>query len=222
MFTGIIENVGIITMIQSTTNGARLSVDVSRLATEPRAGDSLCVDGVCLTAVDPHDEQCTFDVIVETLRCTNLGSRVIGEAVNLERSMAADARFDGHFVQGHVDATGEVEHLEHGVNETILRINVSEQLYPLIVPKGSIAINGVSLTVVDSKPGTFGVALIPTTLDRTNLGALRAGQAVNLETDILMRALLHQCRQLLDTQAVPPDASGSTPLVSLLKEHGFA
>lgn len=196
MFTGIIETTGDVWDIREISAGRRIVLDVSRLSELPDAGASLCVDGVCLTVVNPTTGRCEFDVIRETLRRTTLGELQVGRPVNLERSVQAGGRFDGHFVQGHIDAVTTVDSVITGSNEQIIWLNHSDQIGPCIVPKGSVAVNGVSLTIASVEPARFSVALIPTTLDRTNLGSLTAGRRVNIETDILARTVFHQLAAL--------------------------
>lgn len=192
MFTGIVENMGTIVEAAAAACGRRLTVDVSGLRRPLAAGDSVSVDGVCLTAVDPDPQRCRFDVIHETLRRTTLGRLQPGQTVNLERSMSASGTFDGHIVQGHVDATAVVDAVDHSGGERLLWVAHAPELTPLIVPKGSIAINGCSLTIALCDGRRFAVALIPTTLQLTNLGTLQPRDLVNIETDILARTIHHQ------------------------------
>lgn len=150
-------------------------------------GDSISVNGVCLTAVDVSDGAVRFDVVPETLARTGLGSLGEGDMVNLERAIPAGGRFDGHIVQGHVDGTGTVTDLTHGDDGVVLTVSAPESLMSHIVVKGSITIDGVSLTVAGVDQVRFSVALIPHTLESTTLGSTRAGDTVNLETDVLAK-----------------------------------
>lgn len=150
-------------------------------------GASISVNGVCLTAVDVSDGTVRFDVVPETLARTGLGSLGEGDMVNLERPMPAHGRFDGHIVQGHVDGTGTVVDLTDDEDGVLLTVSVPEHLMAHIVVKGSITIDGVSLTVAGLGDGRFSVALIPHTLESTTLGSLDAGDTVNLETDVLAK-----------------------------------
>lgn len=196
MFTGIVQTLG--QVIDATRNefGMRLRIDPTGWDYHPTSGDSIAVNGVCLTHA-PHDDDPAgvfcFDVIRETLTWTNLGDLAAGDGVNLEASVRPDTAMAGHFVQGHVDARGEVFAIQSDASEWRMTVRIERDLLPLIVPKGSIAIDGVSLTLaaVDTKAATFAVALIPTTLELTNLGAKQVGDTVNLETDILARTVVH-------------------------------
>jgi riboflavin synthase len=184
MFTGLIEAVGEVTDVRPAPGGFRMRLSTA-LAPELSNGDSLAVNGVCLTvsAVDPHGVHA--DVSPETARVTTLGSIKPGALMNLERPLRADARLGGHFVQGHVDATGMVEELRTEGESFWLTCRFPSELASFIVRKGSIAVNGVSLTVAGVDRRCFDVQIIPYTWTHTNLSALRAGDAVNLECDIL-------------------------------------
>ena len=184
MFTGLVEAVGEITEVKPTPGGSRLRVATS-LAGELANGDSLAVNGVCLTVVSADPDGVHMDVGPETARITTLGGARRGTLVNLERPLRADARLGGHFVQGHVDATGTVEEVRQDGDAYWLTIVFLPALAPFIVRKGSIAVNGVSLTVAGVDERRFDVQLIPYTWAHTNLHTLRAGDAVNLESDIL-------------------------------------
>jgi riboflavin synthase len=193
MFTGIIEQCGRVSATES--GGAMLSVEGSVLD-ELTVGASVAVNGVCLTAVEVGDSRARFDVIPETLSRTNLGQLRIGDQVNLELPMRADARFDGHIVQGHVDGVGSISALDRG-DDGAVSMTIDTDLLDEIVEKGSITIDGVSLTVTDVGPGWFRVALIPHTLEVTTLGALSIGDKVNLETDVVakyVRRILERVR----------------------------
>jgi riboflavin synthase len=184
MFTGLIEAVGEVTDVAPAPAGFRMRLSTA-LAPQLSDGDSLAVNGVCLTvaAVDPHGVHA--DVSPETARVTTLGAVRPGTIVNLERPLRADARVGGHFVQGHVDATGVVEELRPEGESFWLTCRFPAALAPFIVRKGSIAVNGVSLTVAGVDQRRFDVQIIPYTWTHTNLSVLRAGDAVNLECDIL-------------------------------------
>ncbi len=219
MFTGIVETTGHVIQVLSKADGVRLTLEVPSCLGVLGEGNSLAVNGVCLTAVNPAANQCDFDVIHETLRRTNLGQLRVGHRVNLERSIRAGDRFEGHLVQGHVDAVVEVNRVQNTGSEQIFRFRHDGSLTPLIIPKGSVAINGVSLTVVEVQSGEFAVALIPTTLSRTNLADLRVGDRVNLETDIVSRTILHQLRFL---HGSPTESSPDADWWEKLRNHGFA
>lgn len=184
MFTGIIEAVGRVSRIEKTGDLARLWVDEPRLAAEVALGDSVAVNGACLTIAE-EGPALRFDAIAETLERTALGALAVGSRVNLERAMRADARFDGHIVQGHVDEMGTVRAWHREGDDVRLVIAARPEFAGLLVEKGSVTIEGVSLTVVGVTADGFDVALIPHTLDVTTLGALDVGAPVNLEADIL-------------------------------------
>jgi riboflavin synthase len=184
MFTGLIENVGEVAEVKPTPGGFRLRVTTT-LAAELEPGDSLAVNGVCLTVVSADADGVHADVSPETARVSGLGSVRRGMAVNLERSLRADARIGGHFVQGHVDATGTVEEIRPDGDAFWLTVKYPQSLRPLIVRKGSIAVNGISLTVAGVDDRRFDVQVIPFTWQNTNLQHAKAGDVVNLECDIL-------------------------------------
>ncbi len=191
MFTGIIEAVGRVCGSDEVAGGRRLTVDAGVAAEDVTPGASVAVNGVCLTATEIRAARIGFDVIAETLRRTNLGRLRVGDRVNLERSLRVGDRLDGHFVQGHVDGTGTIRRRTQSAQECVVWVEPERSLIPCIIPKGSIAIDGISLTVAELQGAMFSVALIPTTLERTNLGDGRVGDPVNLETDMLIRAAVH-------------------------------
>lgn len=184
MFTGLIESVGVVVETASRASGPGLLIRTP-LASELRAGDSLAVNGVCLTVVGAVDGGARFDVGPETSRVTTLGSLRPGAQVNLERAMRADSRFGGHFVQGHVDATGTVTALRTDGDAHWLTVAFGESLAGYMIPKGSIAIDGISLTIAALRDGDFDVMIIPFTWQQTNLHALAIRDRVNLECDMV-------------------------------------
>jgi riboflavin synthase len=184
MFTGLIEHVGEITEVKLTPGGVRLRLTTS-LAPELTPGDSLAVNGVCLTVVATDADGVHADVSPETARVSTLGALKRGALVNLERPLRADARLGGHFVQGHVDATGSVEDLRQDGDSHWITIKFPPLLAPYIVRKGSIAVNGISLTVAGVDDRRFDVQIVPFTWEHTTLHATKTGEAVNLECDIL-------------------------------------
>ena len=186
MFTGLIERTGRLEALHRVGGGGRLTVahDPWTPALEP--GESIAVQGACLTVARPEPGRFVCDVLEESLRRTSLGDKPPGARLNLERARRAGDRFGGHFVTGHVDGTGAlVSRGRADAGDWVLRISCPEALIGGIVPKGCIACDGVSLTVVDLDPDGFSVHVIPFTLDRTSLGDLRPGDAVNIETDLL-------------------------------------
>lgn len=192
MFTGIIEELGTVTAVTASGDGVRLTVRAPLAVSDAAHGDSISIGGVCLTVVDQGEDWFTADVMQQTLDMSTHSTLGAGAVVNVERAMTAGARLGGHIVQGHVDGTGEVVEVRPGAQWQVLRIALPAPLAPLVVDKGSIAVDGVSLTVsaVSDAAATeawFEVSLIPETLQATTLGALAAGDRVNLETDVLAR-----------------------------------
>jgi riboflavin synthase len=196
VFTGIVEFMGRIASISPAEGGVRLWVEAGPLADEAKQGDSVAVDGCCLTVVGASGARLAFDAVPETLRRTTLGRRAAGDPVNLEMPLRPVDRLGGHFVQGHVDAVAEVLDRRDEGGDVTMTFRVPQGLRGQIVEKGSVAIDGVSLTVATVGAGTFSVALIPHTLAVTTLGCRARGDAVNLECDILAKyvAALVQAR----------------------------
>ena len=184
MFTGLIEAVGSVADIAPVNGGFRLRLRTP-LAGELADGESVAVNGVCLTAASAHGDEMLADIGSETARITTLGSLRPGHRVNLERAMRADSRFGGHFVQGHVDGTGVVDALRTEGETQWITVRYPEQLAPYLVVKGSIAVDGVSLTVAVLTERSFDVMIIPFTWQHTNLPGLQAGDRVNLECDMV-------------------------------------
>jgi riboflavin synthase len=184
MFTGLVEALGEITEVKPTTEGSRLRLSTA-LAPELANGDSLAVNGVCLTVVSADPDGVHADIGPETARITTLGTIRRGSLVNLERPLRADSRLGGHFVQGHVDGMGTAEELRQDGDSYWLTIVFPAALAPFIVRKGSIAVNGISLTVAGVDDRRFDVQIIPYTWTHTNLHGIKAGDLVNLECDIL-------------------------------------
>jgi riboflavin synthase len=185
LFTGIIETVGRVAEVELEGTLARLAIDAPEVTEGVRIGDSVAVNGGCLTVTRLDAGRLHFEAVRETLEKTSLGRLAIGAKVNLERAMRAGGRLDGHIVQGHVDGTGRVRALERLGDDVRLEIACDPEIADYLVPKGSVAIDGVSLTVVDVKGDGFDVALIPHTLEITNLGDRSPGDPVNLEVDVL-------------------------------------
>lgn len=184
MFTGIVEELGEITAVEERPNAARLTVRGPLVTSDAKHGDSIAVNGVCLTVVEVADGTFTVDVVHETLQRSSLDKIAAGDRVNLERAAAVGQRLGGHIVQGHVDGTGVfLSRDEAGLT----RFAVPAALSRYLVEKGSITVDGVSLTVVDSQAEEFSVALIPTTLELTTLGFREPGDVVNLEVDVLAK-----------------------------------
>jgi riboflavin synthase len=192
MFTGIIEEMGVVEGIVSKKNLSVLRVRAQKVLEEAQAGTSIAVNGVCLTVTAVTGKVLTFDIMRETLLKTNLGKLAPKSRVNLERAMKADGRIDGHFVSGHVDDMGTVRERITGENYTELRISIRKDLQKYIAPKGSVCLDGVSLTVGEVQKTYFSVYLIPFTLEVTTLGAMCKGGRVNIETDILAKYILNK------------------------------
>jgi riboflavin synthase len=184
MFTGLIETVGVVSELTRTESGVTLDIRTP-LASELRLGESVAVNGVCLTVTRSDGIGWSADIGPETARVTTLGSVAPGQPVNLERSMRADGRFGGHFVQGHADGVGIVDAIRQDGESYWIAVRVPSELEPFIILKGSIAIDGVSLTVARLDPGLVHVMIIPFTWAHTALSSLRAGNPVNLECDMV-------------------------------------
>ena len=186
MFTGLVEDLGTVVAVNRTGDGAALTVE-SRLARELGEGDSIAVNGVCLTATGICGDRFGADVMHETLRRTSLADVDDGAKVNLELALRADARLGGHIMQGHVDGVGVVAGVREDGFARVVTIEAAPELLRYVVEKGSIAVDGVSLTVAAVDDASFDVSLIPETLERTNLGGTAQGRTVNLEVDIVAK-----------------------------------
>jgi riboflavin synthase len=198
MFTGIIEELGEVTAWQQATDAARITVRAPLAVSDARHGDSISVSGVCLTVVEQGPDWFTADVMAESIAMSTLNESAAGRRVNIERAAEVGDRLGGHIVQGHVDGTATLLSLEEGSAWRVLRFGLAPDVAPLVARKGSIAVDGVSLTVSDVGRDWFEVSLIPETLSATTLGSLAVGGAVNIETDILARhvARLHEFESL--------------------------
>ena len=189
MFTGIIQRLGVVESIESKSDFAVLYIDLLDLSRSVAVGDSVSVNGVCLTVTSLDDSKIGFDVMGITLKNTNLGNLVAGDSVNLELPMTLDGFVGGHMVQGHIDEVGKILDIEQLTQWKRVRISMSEYLSKYVVVRGSIAVDGVSLTVSAAADLWFEVSLIPATLDHTVLGTKGIGDTVNLESDIIARHL---------------------------------
>ena len=187
MFTGLVEEVGCVEKLEQLTDAVRLTVHGPLVTSDAAPGDSIAVDGVCLTVVDKLPEGFTADVMQETLNRSRLGSYEVGSRVNLERALAAGARLGGHLVQGHVDGVGELLSRTPSEHWEVLRFALPADLARYVVEKGSIAINGTSLTVSAVGEDFLEVSLIPTTLADTTFGEMAVGEPVNLEVDVVAK-----------------------------------
>lgn len=209
MFTGIVETTRPIVDIRETPEGYRLCVDLGDIAHHVTHGASIALDGICLTAATIQPPNVWFDVIPETWRKTALSDKRPGDRLNVERSLAVGDRLDGHFVQGHVDGTAVVTSVHTTDKEWLLTVEPQPHLLPYMVPKGSITIAGVSLTLAQVQGPACTVAIIPTTLQKTNLGQLQPGNRVNIESDMLVRAIVHYMQHLPlpGQQPAPPSVA---------------
>jgi riboflavin synthase len=187
MFTGIVEERGRVRSLEARGSGARLMVESSTVVSDTQPGGSVAVNGVCLTAVEVADDALSFDLAPETMARSALSRLRPGDPVNLERPLTLATRLGGHIVQGHVDGVGRIRRVERDGEGATMRVAVPETLRPYLVEKGSVAVDGVSLTVAALDGETFDVALIPHTLSATTLGERRPGDEVNLEADMLAK-----------------------------------
>jgi len=212
MFTGIVEEIGVVDKITSGKM-ARLAVRAQIVPEGTKAGDSINVNGVCLTVVAVDKKHIAFDVMPETRTKANLGALKSGEPVNLERALGAASRFGGHIVSGHVDAQGVVRKNKQQRDDCRLEIEADKSVLAFLVPKGSITIDGVSLTVIDVKKSYFDVGVIPYTLKNTTLGFKKPGARVNLEIDMLAKYVFRYLEQQGKT--------GTVMTADYLKSLGF-
>ena len=207
MFTGIIEELGVV----SRRSGPVLEVLAETILEDAALGDSIAINGACMTIAELKQESFVVEVSPESYEKTALSALQPGHAVNLERAMRADSRFGGHFVLGHVDGVGRVEKTTDQGEFSLWEFRAPEEVAKYLTPKGSITIDGISLTVVDPQGDRFAVAVIPTTLRKTTLASRVPGDAVNMEADMIGKHIWHFMR---------PSGGGITP--SFLKDHGFA
>ena len=210
MFTGIIEEVGAI----SKRGGAELTILAKKVLEDVSEGDSISIDGACMTVVSFNDESFVVQVSPESFEKTTLGILKAGDAVNLERAMALGDRFGGHLVQGHVDGVGRIENIQKQGEFSVWTFWAPPAVAPYLIPKGSVTIDGISLTVVDPSAETFSVAIIPTTLRETKLQSKQVGEPVNMEADSFGKHVYHYLKQGAGRE------SGITR--EYLNKHGFA
>lgn len=190
MFTGIIAGVGTIVKKKANSSGLSLTIETNDIAKDLKKGSSIAVNGACLTVKEIEKSAISFDIMNETIKKTTLNYKKVGDRVNLEPALRVGDELGGHFVYGHADGVGEIISVEDIGNDRLLTIKPPKDLEKYIVPQGSIAIDGVSLTVAKLSGTTFTVSLIPFTLENTILGELKAGDKVNLENDMLAKASL--------------------------------
>ena len=189
MFTGIVEEVGKVVSLETSQAGGRLVLEAEKVLEGTQLGDSILVNGACLTVSSLSGGQIAMDLLGETLSKTNLGSLRRGDIVNLERSLTPQSRLGGHFVMGHVDGTGTIARFERSGQDMVLEIEVEEEIAKRLTPKGSVAIDGISLTVVSVVARRFTVYIIPHTASWTNLRVRKPGDKVNIEIDVFARYL---------------------------------
>ncbi len=211
MFTGIIQAIGSVRQVSPSPSGAKIVIDApdwDHPPHQPAEGDSIAINGVCLTyTLMPGEQTLAFDAVQETLDRSTLKHLQAGDRVNLESALTASTPMGGHFVQGHIDGIGTIANIDTSGGQWRGTIEAPAELMPCIVPKGSITIDGISLTIasVDTAKHQFDVAIIPTTLKLTTLGDAKVGQQVNLETDIIARTVVHALKQMSDTTGVTMD-----------------
>ena len=217
MFTGIIEELGTINNIRKNAASAVLTIDASTVLEDVHMGDSIAVNGVCLTVTSFTSTSFTADVMHETLNRSSLGSLRSGSKVNLERAMSADGRFGGHIVSGHIDGTGTVSNIKKDDNAVWYTIRTSSDIMRYIVEKGSIAIDGISLTVTWTDEESFKVSIIPHTAAQTTLSRRKAGDIVNLENDIIGKYV----EKLLQPAEIQPKKETSSITMDFIEKYGF-
>ncbi|MCE2401356.1 riboflavin synthase [Candidatus Poribacteria bacterium] len=213
MFTGIIEEIGTITEVQPQSNGITVKIKAETVLEDAKVGDSIAVDGPCLTVRDLEQEAFVADISEETLRRTTLRSCKVGTRVNLERSLRLGDRIGGHLVLGHVDEIATISGWKNEGSSSIMQVTVSPKVKPYIAYKGSIAVDGVSLTIANVSDNKFEVALIPHTLQVTALSGKRNGDIVNIEVDVMARYI-----ETLMQNQVPPS---QTLDLEFLQKHGY-
>jgi riboflavin synthase len=191
MFTGLVKSVGTIERVLTRQENRLLSVRAG-FAPELAAGDSVAVNGVCLTVTEAGRASFLVEAVAATVRATTLGRLRVGDRVNLERALVLGERLGGHVVQGHVDEVGRVRRVTRRIGYWVMTVQVERGNAGLLVPRGSVAVDGVSLTIAEARPGEFSVNVIPHTWEKTCLGTLRAGDAVNVEYDIMVKAVVHR------------------------------
>lgn len=212
MFTGIIEQTGTVKWLKSTAGKGILAISLEGCPPDIKTGESIAINGACLTLSNYHSNMLSFDIMIETLAKTNLGHLNPGEIVNIERSLKVTDRLGGHIVSGHIDGTGRIKKIKKE-KEFVLSISASSDIITYLIPKGSIAIDGISLTIVDLKKDWFSVHIIPHTLKTTNLRFSKEGDILNLEADIIGK-FVH--RYLTGKQQKPASLTKE-----LLAEYGF-
>lgn len=214
MFTGIVEEIGVVSEVKRTSQGAVLSISATDVLTDSAVGHSIAIDGVCLTMTQVDSAKFTADISAETLRRTTLGDRSRGDGVNLERSLQLNSRLGGHIVLGHVDDVGVISGWRDEGDSSMMRVSASPDVMRYVVFKGSICVDGISLTVANLSEAEFEIALIPHTKQVTTIGEKRVGDRVNIEVDLLGRYV----EKLLGEKSEHPRSVD----LAYLKSYGFA
>ncbi|KOP80867.1 riboflavin synthase subunit alpha [Lysinibacillus sp. FJAT-14745] len=194
MFTGIVEDIGTLKTMQRDRLSMKITVISKKMVEDVKLGDSIAVNGVCLTVIHFNEQELTMDVMPETVSATNLQQLAVGDPVNLERAMSANGRFGGHFVSGHVDGVGKIVRKRPLANAVYIDIELSTELTSYCIPKGSITVDGTSLTLFHVEKNGVTVSLIPHTYNETILGMKKIGDLVNVETDLVGKYILHQLK----------------------------
>lgn len=213
MFTGIIQKVGTVKTLSRSGGSAALTVDLGQLANQAKTGDSIAINGACLTISKLAGTLATFDVSSETLTKTTIGKLAPGAKANIELALRADDRFGGHFVLGHIDGSATIKKIDKNTNFATFTFTAPKDLLDQMIPKGSVAINGISLTIAELNPDGFTVAVIPQTLKETSLGQAKITAQVNIEIDIITKTVRKYLQQL------SPGKTGLT--LEDLRQQGF-
>ena len=220
MFTGIIEYIGTVKQVKPSQTGKQIEIDLGKIIEGVKLGDSVAVNGLCLTASKLAGSVATFDIVTESLAKSTLGDLIAGNKVNLERAMPAAGRFDGHIVQGHVDGVATVSAIK-STGAWEITFSADRALVDQLAPKGSITIAGVSLTVARFDTESFTIAVIPTTLSETTLANLSVGDKVNIELDILGKYVKRYLGQMFDGKSAIDDKPQSNITLDKLRQQGF-
>lgn len=213
MFTGLIEAICTVKSIRQSGDGAMLTVDLGELGRDSKIGDSIAINGACLTISELSVNTATFQLSAETLKKSVLGRLKPGSPVNVERAMKATDRFGGHFVQGHIDGTATIKAIKRAGQFADIEFTAQLELLDQMIVKGSVAVDGISLTIASMRDRSFSVAIIPETLKRTTLGTAKAGDVVNIETDIIVKTIKKHIDKIM------PQKQSLT--VERLKQLGF-
>ncbi|MBW1892910.1 MAG: riboflavin synthase [Deltaproteobacteria bacterium] len=220
MFTGIIEGLGTITGIQSSGQGSCFSFNAEFDLGDTKTGDSIAVNGACLTVVKVEGSRFKVDVAPETFSLTNLGHAKVGERVNLERALSLSGRLDGHLVSGHIDGTGTIKSRQNLGNAIIVSFSIPESMTRYMIRKGSVAVDGISLTINDCRSNGFDVSIIPHTASLTTVGFKKVGETVNIETDMIGK-YVERFIQKSSTGTEAPESKKTKIDIEFLAKTGF-